>query len=176
MRKRQPVSRSGGIGRRAWFRSMYSQGCEGSSPFFGTKSMNRRAGCVKVRDLFSTTNKHVAVPDGASLQPRSRIANLRERDREHPPFPAKYASHLVIVLQAGRPGREGFAVANKLAVVTGASSGIGYNLAKVFAENGFDLVIDAEDARLSKAATDFKAPAAKRNPSRTMSPSRASRR
>src|SRR5689334_20403856 len=31
-------SRSGGIGRRAWFRSMYPQGCGGSSPFFGTKS------------------------------------------------------------------------------------------------------------------------------------------
>ena len=30
--------RSGGIGRRAWFRSMYSQGCGGSSPFFGTSS------------------------------------------------------------------------------------------------------------------------------------------
>src|ERR1700758_5459216 len=30
--------RSGGIGRRAWFRSMYSQGCGGSSPFFGTIS------------------------------------------------------------------------------------------------------------------------------------------
>jgi hypothetical protein len=27
----------GGIGRRAWFRSMYSQGCGGSSPFDGTK-------------------------------------------------------------------------------------------------------------------------------------------
>ena len=47
-------------------------------------------------------------------------------------------------------------MADKLAVVTGASSGIGYNLAKVFAENGYDLVIDAEDARLSKAAADFK--------------------
>ena len=51
---------------------------------------------------------------------------------------------------------ERFAMAEKLAVVTGASSGIGYNLAKVFAENGFDLVIDAEDARLPKAAEDFK--------------------
>jgi hypothetical protein len=30
------LCRSGGIGRRAWFRSMYSQGCGGSSPFFGT--------------------------------------------------------------------------------------------------------------------------------------------
>jgi hypothetical protein len=27
----------GGIGRRAWFRSMYPQGCGGSSPFDGTK-------------------------------------------------------------------------------------------------------------------------------------------
>jgi|KBSMisStandDraft_5_1062788.scaffolds.fasta_scaffold22099_5 hypothetical protein len=30
--------RSGGIGRRAWFRSMYPQGCGGSSPFFGTSA------------------------------------------------------------------------------------------------------------------------------------------
>ena len=36
--------RSGGIGRRAWFRSMYSQGCGGSSPFFGTISSKRLAG------------------------------------------------------------------------------------------------------------------------------------
>lgn len=48
-------------------------------------------------------------------------------------------------------------MSNKLAVVTGASSGIGYNLAKVFAENGFDLVIDAEDAGINKAAVEFKA-------------------
>src|SRR5579884_1264639 len=32
------LCRSGGIGRRAWFRSMYPQGCGGSSPFFGTNS------------------------------------------------------------------------------------------------------------------------------------------
>src|SRR5262249_57665860 len=31
-----------------------------------------------------------------------------------------------------------------LALVTGASSGIGFELARVFAENGFDLVINAE--------------------------------
>lgn len=48
-------------------------------------------------------------------------------------------------------------MANKLAVVTGASSGIGYNLAKVFAENGYDLVIGAEDMKIEKAAADFKA-------------------
>src|SRR5258708_21162632 len=32
---------SGGIGRRAWFRSMYPQGCGGSSPFFGTTDCAR---------------------------------------------------------------------------------------------------------------------------------------
>ena len=39
-----------------------------------------------------------------------------------------------------------------LAVVTGASSGIGYELAKQFAENGFDLVIAAENAGITEAA------------------------
>ncbi len=48
-------------------------------------------------------------------------------------------------------------MANQLAVVTGASSGIGYNLAKVFAENGFDLVIASNDDRLEKARADFEA-------------------
>src|SRR5438270_2851141 len=35
-RRIRVTCRSGGIGRRAWFRSMYPQGCGGSSPFFGT--------------------------------------------------------------------------------------------------------------------------------------------
>ena len=47
-------------------------------------------------------------------------------------------------------------MANQLAVVTGASSGIGYNLAKVFAENGFDLVIASSGDRLDKAEADFR--------------------
>jgi short-subunit dehydrogenase len=45
----------------------------------------------------------------------------------------------------------------KLAVVTGASSGIGYELAKVFAENGFSLIIAAEDNGIHEAAKDIKA-------------------
>lgn len=39
-----------------------------------------------------------------------------------------------------------------LALVTGASSGIGLELARIFAENGFDLIVNAEDAGLAVAA------------------------
>jgi short-subunit dehydrogenase len=39
-----------------------------------------------------------------------------------------------------------------LAVVTGASSGIGYSLAAQFVKNGFDVVIAAEDAAIRDAA------------------------
>ncbi len=42
-----------------------------------------------------------------------------------------------------------------LAVVTGASNGIGYELAKQFAQHGFDLVIAAEDTGIATAARDF---------------------
>jgi uncharacterized protein len=44
----------------------------------------------------------------------------------------------------------------QLAVITGASSGIGFELAKVFAEEGFDLLIAAEDAELTTALEDLK--------------------
>lgn len=44
-----------------------------------------------------------------------------------------------------------------LAAVTGASSGIGYELARTFASNGFDLVVAADDARIVEAAQDFEA-------------------
>jgi uncharacterized protein len=47
--------------------------------------------------------------------------------------------------------------ANKpLAVVTGASSGIGMELAKQFAMNGYDLVIAAEDEELAAAAESLR--------------------
>ncbi|MER6984056.1 SDR family NAD(P)-dependent oxidoreductase, partial [Streptomyces carpinensis] len=38
-----------------------------------------------------------------------------------------------------------------LALVTGASSGIGYELAEQFARHGFDLLVNAEDDRLDHA-------------------------
>lgn len=42
-----------------------------------------------------------------------------------------------------------------LAVVTGASSGIGYELAKQFAQNGFDLVVTSTDSSINQAAQTF---------------------
>jgi short-subunit dehydrogenase len=41
---------------------------------------------------------------------------------------------------------------NGLAVITGASSGIGLELARQFAEHGFDLIVAAEDDELTAAA------------------------
>ncbi|MBW4471729.1 MAG: SDR family NAD(P)-dependent oxidoreductase [Stenomitos rutilans HA7619-LM2] len=43
-----------------------------------------------------------------------------------------------------------------LAVVTGASNGIGYELAKQFAQNGFDLVVTATGLSINEAAQAFK--------------------
>jgi uncharacterized protein len=45
-----------------------------------------------------------------------------------------------------------------LAVVTGASSGIGLELAREFAEHGFDLVVVAEDDGIEAAAAQLRAP------------------
>jgi short-subunit dehydrogenase len=44
-----------------------------------------------------------------------------------------------------------------LAVVTGASTGIGYELAKLCAERGFDLVIAADQPEINEAAEAFRA-------------------
>jgi short-subunit dehydrogenase len=48
-----------------------------------------------------------------------------------------------------------------LAVVTGASSGIGYHLARIAAEHGYDLVV-AADTPLDEAVLDFKSCGAQR--------------
>lgn len=44
-----------------------------------------------------------------------------------------------------------------LAVVTGASAGIGYELAKLCAKDGFDLVIAADEKEIEKAADTLRA-------------------
>ena len=45
---------------------------------------------------------------------------------------------------------------NEFAVVTGASSGIGFELARQFAEHGYDLLIAAEDEAVEQAAADLR--------------------
>ncbi|HEX5205633.1 MAG TPA: SDR family NAD(P)-dependent oxidoreductase [Actinoplanes sp.] len=45
---------------------------------------------------------------------------------------------------------------NEFAVVTGASSGIGFELARQFAAHGYDLLIAAEDAAVEQAAADLR--------------------
>jgi hypothetical protein len=44
-------------------------------------------------------------------------------------------------------------VTRPLAIVTGASSGIGFELAKCCAEDGFDLVIAADEPAIHQAAS-----------------------
>jgi len=44
-----------------------------------------------------------------------------------------------------------------LAIVTGASAGIGYELARIAAENGHSLVIAADQHKIEQAASDFRA-------------------
>lgn len=45
---------------------------------------------------------------------------------------------------------------NKLAVITGSSRGIGFEIAKIFGENGYDLVINSETDLVFKAEKELK--------------------
>ena len=42
------------------------------------------------------------------------------------------------------------------AIVTGASAGIGYELAKLCAQNGYDLLVAADQSKIREAADDFR--------------------
>jgi short-subunit dehydrogenase len=48
------------------------------------------------------------------------------------------------------------APAKGLAVITGASTGIGYELARCAAQDGYDLVIAADESRIAQAADDLR--------------------
>ena len=50
-----------------------------------------------------------------------------------------------------------------LAVVTGASSGIGLELAKLAAQDGYDLVVAADEAAIETAATQTEEPGIRGN-------------
>ncbi|MGL5839766.1 MAG: SDR family NAD(P)-dependent oxidoreductase [Sphingorhabdus sp.] len=45
---------------------------------------------------------------------------------------------------------------NKLALITGASTGIGYELARIAAKDGYDLIIAANEARIEEAANQLR--------------------
>lgn len=47
-------------------------------------------------------------------------------------------------------------MANKFAIVTGASTGIGFELASIAAENGYDLLVVADEPLIEAAAADFR--------------------
>lgn len=47
-------------------------------------------------------------------------------------------------------------MANKFAIVTGVSTGIGFELASIAAENGYDLLVVADEPLIDAAAQDFK--------------------
>lgn len=51
--------------------------------------------------------------------------------------------------------------ARPFAVVTGASTGIGYHLSRVFAENGFDVLMTADETRIKESAREIEALGAK---------------
>jgi len=46
-------------------------------------------------------------------------------------------------------------MANKLAVITGASTGIGYELAKIAGAEGYDLIVVADEPQIQHVADDF---------------------
>jgi short-subunit dehydrogenase len=46
--------------------------------------------------------------------------------------------------------------ARPLAIVTGASSGIGYELAKCCAKHGYDLLVAADESQINQAASEFR--------------------
>ena len=83
--------------------------------------------------------------------PRIGDAVGHARARAYPPSGAPYASVCGRGLRGRPPAWTHETTGRPFAVVTGASSGIGHELAKQFAQHGFDLLIAAEDAGIDDA-------------------------
>ncbi|RYD19706.1 MAG: SDR family NAD(P)-dependent oxidoreductase, partial [Lysobacteraceae bacterium] len=47
-------------------------------------------------------------------------------------------------------------MADKLAIITGASTGIGFELATLAAKDGYDIIVVADESLIEAAATDFR--------------------
>src|SRR4051794_24009713 len=82
-------------------------------------------------------------------------AALRRGDRRSWPECAMTERRVSLPRARGKPAAMSTAPSRPLAVVTGASSGIGLELAKQFASNGYDLLVAAEDAELAGAAREL---------------------
>jgi len=47
-------------------------------------------------------------------------------------------------------------MADKFAIITGASTGIGFELASLAARNGYDILVVADEPLIEAAAADFR--------------------
>jgi short-subunit dehydrogenase len=79
---------------------------------------------------------------------------LRGDDEDIPLTMAEHGAAVAVSrsVTAGKQQAMNATQTRPLAVVTGASAGIGLELAKQFAENGFDLIVAAEDAAINDVA------------------------
>src|SRR4051812_47281619 len=103
----------------------------------------------------TTTTRSVMETAGATRRPR-RFASAVAGERSRLPIlhgNAESRTHIPEQVEDSYMASN----ARQLAVVTGASSGIGYELAKLCAQNGYDLVIAADDPSINQAASAFQA-------------------
>ena len=101
---------------------------------------------VQIAILTSSSVQRAFGRGGISVPTRSDFLGICRRDE------LRYSGNAMArTVKSTKPNHR------PLAVVTGASSGIGYYLAKECAENGFDLLIAADDPKINDVARDFRA-------------------
>src|SRR3954453_16259961 len=99
---------------------------------------------------------------GGAERPMGKALDKSRRHHQHERSPARNPTSVLrptpgFTRRGGRGSllRMESSGSRPLAVVTGASSGIGYELAKQFATNGFDLIVCAEDDAIVSAAREL---------------------